>query len=302
MGDDGARTARRASAAGGWWAHLLLLAPRDVLRGLDGLLHAGRMSALARVMVGLLAGWWLYVPLHELLHAAGCVATGGSVSRLEVAPLYGGALLADLLPFVVAGGDYAGRLSGFDTGGSDLVYLATDLAPFLLTLFPGVWWMRRSARRQRPLGFGLSLPFALAPFLSLPGDAYEVGSILATRLPPWSGGLRVPLRGDDVALVAAQVVAGGGGRELAGLAVAALFGLGWALLTYALGGRLATAAGAPPLAPLAAAAPGPVAGAPPEGAPGAGARSAAGATDAGSAGDAGTASGSSSRQRAVPSA
>jgi hypothetical protein len=41
------------------------------------------------------------------------------VWRLEIDPLYGGALLARWLPFVEAGGEYAGRLSGFDTAGSD---------------------------------------------------------------------------------------------------------------------------------------------------------------------------------------
>ena len=48
--------------------------------------------------------------------------------------------------FVVSGSEYAGRLSGFDTRGSDWIYLATDLGPFVLTIFPGVWWMRRAAR------------------------------------------------------------------------------------------------------------------------------------------------------------
>src|SRR5258708_7146966 len=80
-------------------------------------------AALAWAGAGLLAGGWVYVPAHELLHAAACRLAGGEVRRLEIAPLYGGTALARLLPFVAAGGDYAGRLSGFDTRGSDLVYL-----------------------------------------------------------------------------------------------------------------------------------------------------------------------------------
>ena len=163
---------------------LFLRPALDLLRGEARCVR--RPVDLAALALGLVAGWFVYVPLHELLHAAGCAATGGTVSRLEIAPLYGGSLLARLFPWVVSGGDYAGRLSGFDTGGSDLVYLATDLAPFLLTLFPGVWALRRAARAGRGLLFGLAAPFALAPFLSLTGDAYEIGSILATRVPPWT--------------------------------------------------------------------------------------------------------------------
>ncbi len=230
-------------------AAVLLLAGRDALRGLDRLLAWRGARALALAMLGLLVGWWLYVPLHELLHAGGCVAAGGSVSRLEIQRVYGGALLARHLPFVVAGSEYAGRLSGFDTHGSDLVYLATDLAPFLLTLFPGVWGLRRCAKRGWALGFGMALPVALAPFVSLGGDAYEIGSILLTRLPPWSGGvLREVLRGDDLMGRAAEVAAVGGWWAWSGLVAATLLGLAWAIATYALGGLVAGLAGAPALA------------------------------------------------------
>ena len=196
---------------------------------------------------GLLLGWWIYVPLHELLHAGACLAAGGTVHRLEIDPLYGGRLLARLFPFIVPASAYAGRLSGFDPHGSDIVYLATDLGPFLLALLPGSWALRRAARARRPLLFGLALPAALAPFLSLSGDAYEIGSLLITRLPPWSAApVRQLLRGDDLLL---QV------RELAalpqapwgGAALAALAGVLWAFLTYKLGDRLAAALGEPAL-------------------------------------------------------
>lgn len=228
----------------GW----LLLPIKDVLRGLDQCLDAG-FRGLLFVMCGLLAGWWIYVPLHEILHAAACVVAGGSVSRLEIDSLYGGSLLARLFPFVVPASAYAGRLSGFDTRGSDAIYLATDLGPFLVALFPGSWALRRAARSHLSLLFGLALPFALAPFLSLTGDAYEIGSILVTRLAPWS---RAPfhqlLRGDDLL---SKV------RELAvlphapwgGAALAALAGASWALLTYLLGDRVAVALGQPALPP-----------------------------------------------------
>lgn len=221
---------------------------RDAFRGLD-LVLGGSAPRLARVAFGLLAGWWLYVPLHELLHAAGCWAAGGQVSRLEIAPAYGGAWIARAFPFVVAGGDYAGRLSGFDTGGSDLVYLVTDMTPFLLTLFPGVWALRWAARRRSPTVFGAMLPLALAPLVSLTGDAYEIGSIVVTRLPWWTA--TPPLRGDDVVLAMQELAAKPSPGGWIGLCLAQFLGLLWALATCALGSWLAQRAGQPALsAPL----------------------------------------------------
>lgn len=219
---------------------------RDLLNGLDHCLDLG-IRGLALALAGLAAGWWLYVPIHELLHAAGCLIAGGSVTRLEIASLYGGALLQRIFPFVVAGGDYAGRLSGFDTGGSDLIYLATDLAPFVLTLFPGVWLLRKAGRAGRPVLFGLSLPFALAPFLSLPGDAYEIGSILVTRLPAWAE-MQGSLRGDDL-FQQVERLAALPDAPWGGLVLAALMGILWALLTCAAGGAIARALGEGPVPP-----------------------------------------------------
>ena len=240
----------------GRWRRTPLLPLTDAWRGLERCLERGA-PALAWVGAGLLAGWWVYVPAHELLHAAACRLAGGVVRRLEIAPLYGGTALARLLPFVAAGGDYAGRLSGFDTHGSDLVYLATDLGPYLLTLVPGVWWLRRAARAGRPFAFGAALPVALAPFLSLTGDAYEIGSIAVTRLPPWTGpAARQLLRGDDLwlrldAIAAIDAIAGAAPRPLwpfwLGALLAAAAGLAWALLTYGAGAGLAALAGQPAL-------------------------------------------------------
>jgi hypothetical protein len=244
-------------------AAALLLPATDTWRGLD-LCLAGGWAALAWLGAGLLASWWLYVPAHELLHAAACRAAGGSVQRLEISPLYGGAIVARFMPFVAAGGDYAGRLSGFDTHGSDAIYLATDLGPYLLTVFPGVWWLRRAARaapRYRALAFGAALPVALAPLLSLGGDAYEIGAMAVTRLPPWAGpAARLLLRGDDLGLrlsaVAAAASPGGGPAGGAGgsaetlwlgLLLGATAGLAWALATYAAGGLVAAWMGQPAL-------------------------------------------------------
>jgi hypothetical protein len=225
----------------------LLLTPlTDAFHGLDRCLDRG-VRALLLAAAGLAAGWWLYVPLHELLHAAACRAAGGGVTRLEIDRLYGGGLLARVFPFVVPASEYAGRLSGFDTRGSDLIYLATDLGPFLLTLFPGVWALRRSAAAGQAALFGAALPFALAPFLSLGGDAYEIGSILATRLPPWaSPAMRQLLRGDDVAKKLGEL-AHLPDPPWGGALLALLLGAAWAFLTYALGGAVARALGSPPV-------------------------------------------------------
>ena len=217
----------------------LLRPALDAFRGLDRLLDGG-MPALAKVFLGLGLGWWLYVPVHELLHAGACLAAGGSVERLEIDGMYGGALLAKIFPFVVSGSDYAGRLSGFDTDGNDLVYLATDFGPFLLTLFPGVWLLRHAVLKRRAFLFGLALPLALAPFISLPGDAYEIGSILATRLAPWSDATSSALlRGDDVIKKFGEVRAAGAGAPWGGFGLAIALGFAWAEATFALGALIA---------------------------------------------------------------
>lgn len=222
----------------------------DLLRGQARAI--GRPRDLLLMLAGLAAGWWLYVPVHELLHAAGCLLAGGEVSRLEIDPLYGGALLARLVPFVVAGGDYAGRLSGFDTGGSDWVYLATDLAPFVLTIFPGVWLLRLAGRRGAAFLLAAAAPFAFAPFLSLTGDAYEIGSLVVTEMAPWRGAEHRGLVGDDVVRLAAALARGeadvaAGPLAWAGLALGAVFGVVWAFGVHALASLVAAGLGQRPL-------------------------------------------------------
>jgi hypothetical protein len=226
-----------------------LLAPfEDVVQGLDRCLDRGARSLLL-VGLGLLAGWWIYVPVHELLHAFACQAAGGEVTRLEIDRLYGGGVLARIFPFVVPASDYAGRLSGFDAHGSDWIYLATDLGPFVLALLPGVWALRRAAAAGNALLFGASLPFALAPFLSLTGDAYEIGSILVTRLPPWSApAVRELLRGDDLVKKLGEL-ASVPDAPWGGALLAALLGVVWAFGVYGLGDGVARWLGAPPLEP-----------------------------------------------------
>jgi hypothetical protein len=209
--------------------------------------------AMCFMLVALIATWFLYVPVHELLHVLGCVATGGSVTRLEIAPQYGGALLAHWLPFVVSGGEYAGRLSGFDTRGSDLIYLATVFAPFLLSIVLGVPLLRACAAKWRPGRFGMGVVVGLAPFYNLIGDYYEMGSIITTRaLTMLRGGGPVTLigiRSDDLfklvgqlCLRPAELGLHGPGAIVAAavlVGVSLSVGVALALTTYALGDLVA---------------------------------------------------------------
>ena len=206
-------------------------------------------QAFVIVILSGAAAWWVYVPIHELLHALGCVITGGSVAELQIAPRYGGTLLARVFPFVVGHSDYAGRLSGFDTKGSDLVYLATDVMPYVLTILFGVPLLKACAHGGRPALLGPAFVLALAPFYSVTGDYYEMGSIITTRV---LGALRgtglPPFRSDDVIQLVSDVftqpsefgIAGGVAMTRAvliiavGLAVGALL----AFATYAAGARL----------------------------------------------------------------
>ena len=145
-----------------------------------------REGGRTALLIAAVATWFVYVPIHELAHAFGCLLGGGSVTRLEIDPIYGAALLQRIFPFVSSGSEYAGQLTGFDTHGSDLTYLLTDLLPFVATIVLGVpmlqaaGWEGRQPLAQAAL-FGASLPIAYAPFISLPGDYYEMGSILVSR-------------------------------------------------------------------------------------------------------------------------
>ncbi len=141
------------------------------------------------ILFGFVIGWWVYVPLHELLHAFGCIVGGGTVSRLDISPLYGAALLKKVFPFIHIGSDYAGQLKGFDTEGSDLTYFLTVFSPYILTVILGVPAITLLKRVKNPtlrhaFLFGLAMPPAYAPFISITGDLYEMGSILITVAMP----------------------------------------------------------------------------------------------------------------------
>jgi hypothetical protein len=217
----------------------------DYLAALGVCLAPFGFRRLAAIITSLAVAWWLYVPLHELSHAFGCLLAGGTVTRLEIDPLYGAAWLQRFFPFVAVGSEYAGQLTGFDTGGSDWVYLATDFAPFLWTIIVGVPVLRAVGRGngrpiRRCLIFGAALPLAFAPFVSLTGDYYEMGSIIVSRLAVGVGG-GVSLerwRSDDVFRLVEELSNQAGGLsavDVLGIAVAQILGAALAFATYAAG-------------------------------------------------------------------
>ena len=216
---------------------------RDYIAALDALRERG-YGGLASACAAFALSWFAYVPIHELFHAWGCLLAGGEVTRLEIAPEYGGTLLARIFPFVAPGSRYAGQLTGFDTHGNDGIYLATVLAPFLLTIVAGVPLLKRLARplahpAAGPWLLGAVLPFAYAPFVSVIGDYYEAGSIVVSRaahaLNP-----ALPLvrwRGDDVLKLTRELAdSGANTADWIGVAASLALGIVLALLTYPAGG------------------------------------------------------------------
>lgn len=162
---------------------------------------------LIPLFLSLTVTWFLTVPIHELLHVAGCILGGGKVGRLAVKPMYGGALLAKIFSFVAAGGKYEGQLEEFDTGGSDWCYLLTDATPYVLTVIlgaPMLAWARAGGGMP---ALGVGMIHTLLPVASLSGDYYEMGSVILTRLVglPQGGEVARLLRGDDLGLVFARV-------------------------------------------------------------------------------------------------
>jgi len=158
----------------------------DYLAALNICLGQFKASNLAAIILSCVVSWWCYVPIHELFHALGCIIGGGQVSRLEISTMYGAGFLKGFFPFIESGSTYAGRLTGFDTHGSDLIYLLTDFFPYILTIVLGVPLLKSvSSGNATPLKnsvlFGISIPIAYAPFISITGDFYEMGSIIVSR-------------------------------------------------------------------------------------------------------------------------
>ena len=226
----------------------ILLAPlRDYLAALQRVLPGATWRRGILVVVAAAASWMIYVPVHELAHAFGCIAAGGEVTRLEIDAIYGAALLQRIFPFVAVGSEYAGQLTGFDTRGSDLTYLATDFAPFLLTILVGVPLLRSVPLVTGPnaaaVALGASIPVAYAPFISLPGDYYEMGSIMVSRWAAlWSVHPPERWRADDVVLLVAQLAReGASASDWVVVGAAMVTGFALALATYSAGALTASA-------------------------------------------------------------
>jgi len=229
--------------------HVIRLPLDDYLAALSQCVSGFRAVHAPVMMAAFALSWWVYVPIHELLHAAGCWVTGGTVTRLEIDPLYGAAWLHGIFPFVQVGSDYAGQLTGFDTHGSDLTYLATDLLPFALTVLIGVPLLRSAARPGgrllwRCVKLGAAMPVAYAPFISVTGDYYEMGSILVSRCAAWWSPT-LPLvrwRSDDLFKLASTLMASeppAGIADAVGLTASLLVGMVLMFATYWLGSRWA---------------------------------------------------------------
>jgi hypothetical protein len=221
---------------------LLRLPVDDYLAALEVLLRGRSWGTALAAITAAVAAWWIYLPAHELLHALGCVAGGGTVTRLEIDAMYGAAWLQRIFPFIAVGSRYAGQLTGFETHGSDLTYLLTDALPYALTIFIGVPALRAAARLPPAFGqavlFGASLPVALAPFISLTGDYYEMGSILVSRLVAvvLPGFDSARWRSDDLLLLIENLRSlEPGTLDIAGVAISAIVVSGVACATYGAG-------------------------------------------------------------------
>jgi hypothetical protein len=217
---------------------------RDVTHGISVCIDRFGMLAMPAMLGAMLLSWWVYVPIHELFHAWGCLLAGGSVSRLEIDSSYGGEWVALLVPYVVPASGYAGRLSGFDTHGNDGIYLATVFAPYVLTLLVGLPLLRLAQRTANPLILGASVPLAYSPFISLTGDYYELGSIVMSRLvAPWWPQALLQWRSDDLPKLVVALFGSGArnGMIVDALGVAGSLGLGTLLAfgTYQAGAWIA---------------------------------------------------------------
>ncbi|MBN1355963.1 hypothetical protein JXA40_06780 [bacterium] len=141
-----------------------------------------RVPLVLKIGLSLTITWFIYVPVHELFHCAGCVCSGGSVSELILGREYGAAALQRLFPFIEPRTTrYAGRLTGFEPAG-DISYFICVLSPFILSVFPGVFLFVYSLSRKAFWSLGPGLIIGLASFTNLTGDFFEMGTIVSTQL------------------------------------------------------------------------------------------------------------------------
>jgi hypothetical protein len=223
-------------------AELLSSPLHDYLSAMDASFQRSLPLNAVIVFVFLVISWWIYVPIHELLHALGCIIGGGKVSRLELSPVYGAAFLKNFFPFISVGSDYAGQLKGFDTFGSDSIYLITDFFPYILTIVFGVPLLKSASQksassRLNSVKFGIAIPIAYAPFVSVTGDYYEMGSIIISRLTAsaFPGFRPLYWRSDDLLKLSHQLFFSGQAtdiRDVIGLSVSLLLAIVLIFCTY----------------------------------------------------------------------
>lgn len=156
---------------------------QHTLSSLEAVLQQGRWS-FALLPISLVVVWHVYVPIHELLHVAGCVLMGGTVNELALQPQYGVRLLQHMFPFIVIdeGGVYAGRLTGFATP-NRWSYTVVDLFPYLPSVL-GITLLEWARRRRSTLLFAAGFVLAYVPWISLTGDFYELASLATAPLAP----------------------------------------------------------------------------------------------------------------------
>ncbi|MBI5676877.1 MAG: hypothetical protein HZC48_13840 [Nitrospirae bacterium] len=165
---------------------IITLPLHDYFSGLKACLADFKVSYLIVIVIAFFASWWIYVPVHELFHAFGCMLGGGEVGTLNLSPIYGASFLKRFFPFISVGSEYAGQLTDFDTHNSYLTYLLTVFFPYLLTILIGIPLLKSVANNSTSpwincIKFGAALPIAFAPFISITGDYYEMGSIIVSR-------------------------------------------------------------------------------------------------------------------------
>jgi len=226
----------------------------------DFMVRLGHPISLLWMLLGLLLGWWVYVPIHELLHVAGVVLPGGSVTELQLSPIYAADFLAKIFPFIVPESDYAGQLTGFDTRGSDWIFQSCVLMPYLLTIFPGFWlWQKTLSAPGKPsvartMAAGALFVLVAAPLISLTGDYYESGSIIGSQLLAGTMGTDLDAwRSDDLFLLISDWPGPMAWGDIIGITVSALLSITLALLTLWMGSRLGRTLGSitrPPTAQI----------------------------------------------------
>ena len=149
-------------------------------RTFEDILNETGYKGLFKIFLGLILFWHLYVPVHEMLHVAGCLLSGGEVETLTLKAQYGGLILQKVFPFVTAESEYAGRLTGFKTPNA-WAYALVDFFPYTLSLF-GITLIACCRRKKMAFFLGLGIILAFVSFISIPGDYYEAVSLFTTQV------------------------------------------------------------------------------------------------------------------------